>query len=331
VTPVRSATFAKTGTYSAALSGGAAGTSTLRITKQLRTGFRYRLSVWGRDTATATCKVRVYNAETRNYLQTSGGAWSAASADVATTATTAFVKMTSNFTVESFAACGGKDRVTVYIDLVCTQNEVVYFDDFDIWPELDFVGIFGHNLDAGMAPTIRSSTDNFGAVDDLVATMTVLRPAFYKTFTTITAQYVRIVFPTVNVLGAPKIGELFGGQSLAPLAAISSEAGAYTISTNRRQIVSDYQAFTLSDLPETSLVVPAEMISTAEYDDFRNEIVGRSEGSLYPLVIVPDDTSEVALVVMGRLGNQQDYRRLPPEIRHGALIVQGLPYATVVS
>lgn len=328
----QSNTFAHGGTYSARVTGGASGVGIYRLTKTVRTGFRYRLSVWARDTATATAKVRIYNAETRNHLQASGTTWSAASADVATTATTSFVQLTPYFTVESFSACGRRDRVTLYIDLVCTQNEYVYFDDFDLWPEVDFVGVFGHNIDAGMAPTIRSSTDNFGAVDVLEATLAVQKPAFYKKLSApITSRYVRVVFPTANVLGAPRIGELFGSQYLAPQRDVSAVVGEFEVSTDRRQIVSDYQAFLLSDDPETSLVMPMQLLSLANYKEVRDEIIERSRGSASPLVVVPEDTLDPDLVVMGRLAGKQAYRRLPLAIRETSLIVEGLPYATVVS
>lgn len=328
---VQSATFVKIGAASTRCTGGASGVGRYRLKYSLRTGFRYRLSVWGRNTTTATCKVQIINAETGRYLQVGGASWGAA-VDCVTTATTTFVEMTVGFTVESWATCGNKDRAEIWVEMYCSQNEFVYFDELQIWPELDLVAVLGHNIDVANGPQIRTSTDNFGAVDTLAATMTPQRPAFFsKLVSSITRRYVRITFPLANVAGAPKLGELFGGQYRAPARGVSAVVGEAVVSIDRPQIVSDFQTFSLADFARTSLALPMHLLTSANHKELRDEIVGRSAGSLYPVVIAPDDVLEGDLVVMGRLGGAQAYKRMPVDQRETSLVIEGLPYATVVS
>ena len=328
----QSNTYAKAGTYSGRVTGGASGEGIYRFTKVLRTGFRYRLSVWGRRTTSATGKVRVYNAETRRYLQTSGGTWSSGSADVATSSVSSFTEMTVNFTVEGFYVCGSRDTVTIQIDLANSANEFYYFDEFRLWPEIDFISVHGHNADALMAPQFRSSTDDFSASDVLEATMTVRRPAFYsKLGSAITKRYVMLKFTTVNSRGPIRIGELFCGQYLAASEKTSASFGTMAVTVENRQAVNGYQAFPFQSDPIVTIDVPLKAFAATGFAEIRDEIVARSEGSRYPLVLVYDTIDDADLVVMGRLASVFGYSRRLKEIREMTLRVESLPFATVVA
>lgn len=330
-TALQSGTFKRGGASSAKVNGGASGVGIYRHSRQLRTGFRYRVVVYGRNTTTATLKLRVFNPETRNYLQTSGGAWSAASADVATTATTSFVAMNTNFTVESFKTCGRREYVTIYFDLVNTQNEDVYFDDFDFWPEWDFGAVFGHNLDALMAPELRSSTDNFSGSNVLAVAMTPKRPAFYsKLGASVTSQYARLNLPTANARGIAALGELFLSQYLAPRRGMSSVSGEASTITEQPQIAAGDQVFVLSDEEVLTLEVPLLGLVTADHEEIRDEILTRA-GFGYPMVVVPDDIDDPDLIVFGRRPSSARVRRADGrQMRETSLQIRGLPYATVV-
>jgi hypothetical protein len=331
-TAAQSGTFKRGGASSAKVNGGASGVGIYRHIRQLRTGFRYRAVVYGRDTTSATCKLRIFNPETRNYLQASGGAWSAASADVASTATTSFVAMNTNFTVEGFKTCGRREYVTIYFDLVNTQNEDVYFDDFDFWPEWDFGAVFGHNFDSALAPELRSSTDNFSGSNVLVATMSPKRPAFYsKLGASVTSQFVRLNLPSANGRGIASLGELFAYQYLAPRRGMSATSGSATVSTEQPQIEAGDQVFILSDEERPTLEVPLLGLVTADYEEIRDEILARSAGSGYPMVIVPDDVDDPDLIVFGRRPSMATLRRADGrQMRDTTLVIRGLPYATVV-
>jgi hypothetical protein len=328
----QSNTFAAAGTFSARVTGGASGVGIYRHSRQLRTGFRYRVTVKARNTASAVAKLRIYNPETRNHLQSSGGAWSAASADVATTNTTSFVTITTNFTVESFKTCGRREFVTICFDLVCTQDEFVYFDAFDYWPEVDFVAVFGHNLDAGIAPQIRYSTDNFGASDTLAVAMTPKRPAFYEKLSSpITTQYFRFSLTTANARGLATMGELFISQYLAPRRAMSAVVGSATVTGEQAQIEAGDQVFSLSDEERRMLEVPLQGLVTADHEEIRDEVLTRAAGSVYPMVIVPDVDGEPDLIVHGRKDASSSWRRANAlQLRETSLRIRESPYATVV-
>lgn len=331
-TAVQSSTFKRGGTFSVKVNGGASGVGIYRHARLLRTGFRYRPIAYGRNTTSAVCKLRVYNPETRKYLQASGGAWGASSADVATTNTTSFVAMNTNFTVEGFKTCGRREYVLVYFDLVNTQNEDVYFDDFDFWPEWDFGAVFGHNFDALLAPELRSSTDNFSGSNVLVATMTPKRPAFYsKAGASVTSQYFRLNLPSANARGIASLGELFLSQYLAPRRGMSAVTGTSSTSTEQPQIEAGDQVFLLSDEERVTLEVPIQALVTADHEEVRDEILARSSGSGYPMVIVPDDIDDPDLIVFGRRPATSLLRRSDGrQMRETTLTIRGRPYATVV-
>lgn len=334
-----SATAPHIGTKSARVRSGTAGSARLVLTLELKTGHRYRFECWGRNTSGGGGVQQflvVYNRDTGRYLQSSGGGWGGAIGLIPRQSAT-YGLMELAFTVESFADVGNKDTCSVEIAATVTDNvnEYVYFDDVAIWSEVDTVAIFGHNLGAINSPQIRSSIDNFGASDVLEAFIQnpPARPAAYKKLSaSITRRFLRVVLSgTGNPDGPVRIGELWAGQAFVPQRGVSAVMGAPEVSVAHRQIVSDFQIFALSDHPVTSLNLPIQLLTGANYKDFRNEIVERSKGSLFPLVIVPDDVLEPDLIVMGRLAGQQAYRRVPVDQRETALLVDGLPYATVVA
>lgn len=333
-----SATAPHTGTKSARLNSFGAGLAVLVLTKTLKTGRTYRFECWARNTtggAGAIQTLYAFNLDTQHFLQSSGGAWGTSPASVRTYQGATYSQLTFDFTVESFEACGGKDTVTVQMQMYSAQNvnEYVYFDDVRAWPMVDVVGIFGHNIVAGAVPQIRFSFDNFSVSDTLRDSMVVKSPAFYKIpSSSVQTRWIRVIYnPGVGNQNPVRIGELFLGQAFAPQRGVSATVGTPEVSVARPQIVSDFQTFALSDHPVTSLNLPMHLLTGVNYKDFRNEIIERSQGSLYPLVVVPDDVLEPDLIVMGKLAGAQAYRRLPVDQRETSLIVDGLPYATVVA
>jgi hypothetical protein len=304
--------------------------SNYRFTRRLRTGWKYRMEVWGRNTSTGTNRVRITNAETNNSLQTGGLSWGA-SAYCLTRTSSVYGLMTIDFTLESFYDCGRQNYATMYFDLTTNSLENVLYDDFDVWPMVDVVAVAGHNLDVSAAPQFRSSTDNFGASNALAATMAVKRPTFYsKLVSPVLDRYVQLQLPRANVRGIPKIGELFAGQAFTPARAVSALSPA-EVTYNRRQVASDIQVFNLADEDERTLGLPMHLLTDAHFKEFRDEIVARCEGSRYPLFLVYDDLTDGETAVFGRLASASTLKRIPISQRETTLMVKEMPFATAVA
>ena len=322
------------GTYHAKLNSTASGTAMVTLVKEVKTGRRYRFQLKAKCPSGGSSMVKfiILNVESGKYLQV-GGTWGASPVEISTASTT-YVAIERNFAVEGFAALGGKDTCVLWIQIhgVTNVNADCYIDDARLWPEVDTVAIFGNNILPGQVPQVRFGNDATTFATWL-GSLTPLRPAMYTTFATSTQRYLQVIFnPSAgSVEGNIRIGELWAGQAFVPPRAVSAVSGAPEVSVSRRQIVSDFQTFALSDYPVTSLNLPMHLLTGANYKDFRNEIIERSLGSRYPLVIVPDDVLEPDLVVMGKLPGAQAYRRIPVDQRETVLLVEGLPYATLVA
>ena len=157
-------TLFKNGAKAMKLDGGASGVAERYRDITVRAGERKKLDVWIRGTGdTITCRVRLLNLQTGKYLDSSQ-AWQTAASDATTEAGSTYLQKEIEFQIESYAICQ-VDTMTLRIYVRNEDNGAAYCDDLYIYPAVNLVGIFGHNLAPVLTPELRSSTDNFSASD----------------------------------------------------------------------------------------------------------------------------------------------------------------------
>ena len=316
----------------AKVSGGATpAQGILRKTITVRAGerIRYRPSIRGDGTANGIALVRVFNPDTGNFWNNT--VWGSATAEVFSRQTATHAEQDTTIPVESYRTVGDKPTTTLYIDHVCAGTGFAYFDNLYAWPETNWLSIHGHNLPGIVAVQWRSSSDNFGASDVLDATMTKRQPSFYHFLSSaITLRYIRARFlggfATVDPIA---IGELVLGYATTPAAYAS-----YAIRLREReaQVAGDKTVVSMRRRAAQRVVEwPIVLSTSAEWQEYVEEIRGRCRGQLHPLVVAPDDVSDTDLVVYGRLAPEWEASRALLSRRESSMIVIEHPFATRVA
>lgn len=247
-------------------------------------------------TSGGTSNVQLKNPATGKYLQSGGASWGA-SANCLTGAGSL------SYQVESFATC---QVPTVQLQL--TQSAAVTLSD---WPRWNAVVIFGHNLDVGLTVELRSSTDNFATNNVLEVTGAILQPAFYMIDTAgIATRWGRILFTGTNQT-APWYAECY--PCWLETSITGHVADGYEVKYLESQVRNDGRFGTVSVVNQTpqprrvAKFVLRPSSATGE-SELRLEMMLRSRGGVYPMVMVP--MTNEATVFYGRLTDQWLFRRL---------------------
>lgn len=288
------------------------------------------VSLRGTAAASAVAKFRVYNVQTGNYL-TSAGAWTATPTDLFTEATDTYDDESLEFTVESYATCQA-DKMSLRIICYCDDDGSAYFDDIALYPTINFLGVFGHNIAPVVSPQFRSSTDNFSAVDTLEATLTPLQPAFFGYLSTAVARrYWRIVLSGTNV-AAPWLSAVIGYANTHSGSRAYGTGNIRGKEQSRNRTQSGQQFVTAVGgraVPSArwDFKVPTESAAV----ETRDQIYERSGYGELPIVIVLRDSDTEQVVIHGRVESVFSYAHtLIDEWEHGMEIV-GDPFPTRVS
>ncbi len=193
-----------------------------------------------------------------------------------------------------------------------TGGDYVFFDDWFVWPSIDFLSIHGHNIISSVSVALRrGSTFPAGSLE---VTLTLDSPSFYTYRSTVRDdRYWRIIVSGDN-LTAPYLGEVVLGRALA--LARKPDLGGVTLAERSEAIVatSEYgerHAVQRMTANRRRLAMGFRFATEATYTEARDEVNRRSGGvpSSYPFVIVPD--SNRAEVLHGALvGGEWGVRRL---------------------
>lgn len=217
-TVVEEAVIVRSG-KSAAVDPGAAGTAAFYFDVVVKSGWTYTVEAYARGTTgppAGVARLEIQNLDTKKYL-TSGGAWQAAAVDWTTESNTSYVQKTLPFTVESYAACGWRDTVTLRLRFYNTvASSLAYFDDIAIWPHVDLLTFHGHNFDPSIDAQWSGDEDPaFGSATGIGALSPLTIPAAYIYAGSLQAyRYTNVTFAGTNsVSGAPRIGEAVLTQS----------------------------------------------------------------------------------------------------------------------
>lgn len=320
----------------AKIGGGASGTGKLSIDIVVRAGEYLELRGWMRGDATVAALARVYNPATGHYLQTDG-TWLTAAADIASEIPATYAEKSKQFRVETYSVIR-QHLTTVRLELVVTGNGFGYFDDWYLYPGVDFCGIFGHNLDPVITPEFRGSTDNFSGSDVLLATLTMARPSFYGMLVARAYyRYVRFKMVGTNYSGANSIGELVIDQTTTmSRGARHPGVHAWDIKYEDPQIRNSTRsgqvwAYEEVDQVPRLLRLPFFNVTAEESDEYRQEILERSRFGLHNIVVIPAD--DEATVILGRLDPSWDVQRVfldPPRHTHD-IYVRENPVAIATS
>jgi hypothetical protein len=305
------------------MGGGAAGVGSRYQDLIVRSGERRQLDCWLRGDAAVSARVRVQNLQTGKYL-TSAGAWDAAAQDVGSQLAAAWAQVTRSYTVESYDTCQAL-TVTLRITLLCNQNGFGYADDVTDYPTLNFCGIFGHNVAPVVAPQFRSSTDNFGAVDTLEATLTPYQPTCFAYLSTpFTRRYARLKLSGTNV-ATPYLGELVLGYAED---AVTARAVEYDEALRLAQLRTIERSYVLRSKTSRQWQLPFRRHGTAATSE-RKEIFDRTAGGSIPLVLIP--TNAGTDVAYGRIGDELKSRWLEGVVWEDSVVFEELPFASVVT
>lgn len=244
-------------------------------------------SVYIKTLTAGTAKLFLKNLKTGLYYN--GSAWaSTRAAAVSQAATGSFVAMTVTYQMESFDACR-EDYVSLRWELVC-ESGTVFFDDCLSVFGVSFAGVFGHNL-GPVVPTVRSSDDASSWTDR--SAMTIRRIAFFSTFSTIYAQYWRLVLVGTNH-EAPYCGEVVLDQYQTSatacqwgLADSRDFPAARASGASKRTTTYNFA----KDPPESIKLSFSPRSSTAS-KELADALWLRSEQGRYPVILVPIDTED---------------------------------------
>jgi hypothetical protein len=337
-------TAAETAVAGEIVSGSAAklnkgsGTAKLVKTYKVRTGSRWNYSLSMRIAASGHAKAQLYNPITKKYL-TGAGAWQSAQAYFATeNASAVHVAKTGSFTVESYSTHQGPMtylELTVLDDGGGAAGDFSFFDDLFFWPSWNAVVISGHNIEAGMTLSLRSSTDAFVGSNDEEVALSMRRPAFYGYDSGgVSRRWARLAFTGTqsDIAGAAYAGEIV--LTYLETAPDIGPADGYSM----RRIPDNVQnsapggriiASRTNDERRRAFQFSFPDTQTAELATLEDELHGRAHGALFPVVIVPDNSQDV--VCHGRLSDDWEVKRLFASTWDSDLLLAENPMPRVTS
>lgn len=267
---------------------------------QVRSGQRLTIIAWIRG-ATATGRVEVSCVQTGKYL-TSGAVWQVSPVDVFTHATSTYTLKTLAFRMETIDLCQGMPEVTLRIKCYVT-NEAgsATFDSLAVFPTVNLLGVFWHDIPPGISPVLASSPDNSAWTTE--ATLTPLRPTFYGYLSTPSANRYHRLRSQGNKRDAVSYGEvvLGYGEAMTRRPNLNSSFEQSYMQPLEEVVAGggDVWAMTIGAELRRTFAMPFHFNNQTVMDEARREVFQRSQGSRWPLVIIPDSTK--ADVIHGRI------------------------------
>lgn len=277
----------------------------------VRTGSYFKIAAQLRGDGSASARCRVQCLQTGRYWD--GAAWGAAD-DLDAESGAAYRAMAETFQIETWDAVGGVPLVTLRIWFLCNENGDGYVDDVELYEGLNWLSIHGHNLTPVISPQLRSSTDAFSASDDLEATLTIYRPAFYAKLDAITyRRYWRLLL-SGTPLAIPYLGALVPGiatEMAQPQSWGYLEHEEYLQIRHVGATGQQWATRRTEDAPQ-GLRLSFEPDALADYLELRDELSRRTYGGEKACVVAPyhqPDAGEAREVVHGRLPATWDASR----------------------
>lgn len=306
--PAEETSIKLTGARSAKLQAGALIGSYSGMTQTLlfRAGEKVRGTVSVYAESGSSMQVVIADLSSGKSLNSSGQWVSGTNSVFATVTTAAWSTSAIAFQVRSRRQIGGNlatIRISVHNRRVGTSfvSTIGYVDEFRLWPETNLVVLSGHNVPAAMPAEVRSSTDNFAAVDVLEGTM-VPRPRNQYAYlpTPCTSRYIQVQFATYVSPEAIRATELVIGYATAP-----AESPSWGFSVRRifRQLRNNDRTLLLAAAPEDAIDLQFEP-HTSEVEELEDFVELCLDGSL--AVVIPSTTRDE--VIVGRTPDVWQYQ-----------------------
>jgi len=280
-----------------------------------------RIQGWLLGSAGATAQAYLQDVLTGRFLQPGGLSWGA-EAPFATNADAAYVEGAVSFRCEPYSLT--QSHLTkLRIILKGAGSGNVVFDDFVIYPGLDWLSIHGFNFAAVMAPRLWGShTGAFAGEETLLLSLTPRQPAFYGVLPSV-VFYQHLMFELqgfVDPAFQPAIGELVAGQAQTLLvgsqigAGVSNEfpATAKGGGSGKKGGSARKTALKTAVQPVRTLTLPFVHPNTAAYDQHREWFVLRCRGEGEDIVFAPD-SMDAGEVVYGGLVGARGHTLLVPD------------------
>lgn len=191
----------------------------------------------------------------------------------------------------------------IYLGGAATSGNA-FFDDWYLWPSVDFASIHGHNIQAVQTVKLRSATDNFASTSNITdqATLTPIHPSFYTVLSSARDdRYWQIIISTSFTPTVTNwIGELVIGQTetLSRQFNYGSRVQLIPDHISSRTISGAKHVYRVGQTMRRALSMTFDYFTSGEYGEGKN-FFERAGGDATPIVIVPDTDENV--VIHGRL------------------------------
>jgi len=283
-------------------------------------GEAWVVTAWARSAASgAVASLYIRNNLTGKWW--AGTSWAGTSSAAAQNSSSSYVQLSASFTLEATPLLYNLGTTPLRVLLegrnggASSSDHVVYFDDVEAYPKVDYVGIFGHNIDPCISPTLQSSSDTLAWTTQ--ASVGVLPLTFYSVLSAaVGARYWQVVFGGTQLHGgstAPGtpvpiwLGEMVLGQSVTLLRPQDyapkikhHEAQVRTVAPAGQQFV-----FVLGGGAVRTLTLGYTETATTEYQQLRDQVYRQARGGRDSIVVVPWDANP-DVCVYGRLNADLD-------------------------
>lgn len=271
--------------------------------------------------------IHIRNLSTGNYLS-SGGTWTSAVSAWDTRLFSSNTK-TSVVTIESYSTVLS-DRCTIRFSFFgSTAGSSPLYDDFLVYPRINFGSIHGHNIQPNTAPVeIRSGTTSPAATTR--ATMTLAHPTMFSTFSSVDARYWRLFF-TSDPLSSPTwLGEVVLGQyqTLTRRQNYGQDLNLIHAQDRDSTDLGPFTAYLRQEVGRRKANLSFRYNTDADYEQAR-EIVERSKGGANPLVLVLE-TADETTAILGRISQEWAHSRVTKLIRDASWEIEELPFPVVL-
>lgn len=258
-------------------------------------------------TSSGTTSITLQNLSTGKFL-TTASAWQAGSTPCLTSAGD------REYQVESITAC---QAPTVLLKIVVTSGTSVHDR-----PGFNGIAVWGHNLDVGLGVELRSSTDNFGGSNVLEVTGAIRQPSFLLLKASpIYNRYARLAFTGTNQ-ATPWYGEavLAYIETAVTTLGVDHEVKYEEAVIQNDGPFGDPHVYLLATGPRRMAKFAFNVDSTRERET-REELVWRSRGGAYPLLMIPTSNDATPPVIFGRIDTRWSSKRMFSDIWSTDLMV----------
>jgi len=294
------------GLAAAKLAGGSFGVAFYKdIT--VRAGEARKLTVWLKGGGVGQpAQIDVQDKKTGRFL-TSGGAWQATYTTTFSQTSSTYAENTVTYTTESLFKVG-EGTTTLRIRAVCDAGDTVFVDDFYDWPAVDVLSLHGLKIQDRDIVEWKTSSDGITYGDSQTAGnhdtgyLDDQKPNVYlKRASRNYLRYhlVQLDPSSVEPYESREVGEMVMAQleTLARNPDWGFEVRVLFEDATNETNDGSQQTYNRSRWPRRIMAVDTNFISDAQMRQARDELFGRARGRQYPILMIPDSTANLVMLV----------------------------------